>query len=133
MLLDVSKLVSSGAQRAAPSTLVLACSINSLYNYDMKYGVHRSENQKDWGNPIVEKIYVSLAQADLQEDGRVADWLNANGFCNLTCCPRCHVDDFIHVEGCQMGDALDLILKLLEQQKPALDQAIEQHFRGGRP
>ena len=90
--------------------------------------LHINENEKDWDNPIVEKIYASLAQADLQEDGQIAAWLNANGFCNLTCCPRCHVDDFTHVEGCQMGDALNIILDLIEQQKPTLDQAIAQHF-----
>lgn len=27
--------------------------------------------------------------------------LSRSGFANLTVCPRCRVDDFIHVEGCE--------------------------------
>lgn len=84
-----------------------------------------TENEKDWGNPVVLKIYGSLAQCDLQEpSGRVCDWLNANGFCNLTCCPECHVDDFTHVQGCLVGYALDEIAKLLATQKRKLDPKI---------
>ena len=81
-----------------------------------------TENEKDWGNPIFLKIYASLAQCDLQEptSGRVCDWLNQNGFCNLTCCPECHVDDFTHFEGCLTGYALDETAKLLATQKRKL-------------
>ncbi len=69
---------------------------------------HMSENAKDYGNPVFSRIYAALAMADRQEPGdEIPDWLNANGFCNLTCCPQCHVDDFTHVEGCAIANALD--------------------------
>jgi hypothetical protein len=84
-----------------------------------------TENEKDWGNPVFLKIYASLAQCGLQDgDERVLDWLNANGFCNLTCCPECHVDDFTHVEGCLIGYALDEIGKMLRTQRRKLDPQI---------
>ena len=38
---------------------------------------------------------------------RVTAWLNRNGFCNLTVCPECRVDDFVHVEDCVIGLALE--------------------------
>ncbi len=28
--------------------------------------------------------------------------LNRNGMPNATVCPICHVDDFVHVEGCKL-------------------------------
>jgi hypothetical protein len=53
-------------------------------------------------------IYAALYLADaLEADNRMMDWLNHNGFCNLTVCPMCRVDDFTHVEGCKMGERLD--------------------------
>jgi len=74
-----------------------------------------SENDKDWTNPAFTKIYIALAMADQQEPGdELPNWLNANGFANLTCCPECHVDDFVHVEGCTLGNRLDEAAKLLE-------------------
>ena len=78
-----------------------------------------NENDKDWGNPVVARIYGALAQADLHGGGgRVNRWLNENGFANLTCCPECHVDDFTHVEGCMLGEAVDAITDLVEKHKP---------------
>lgn len=29
--------------------------------------------------------------------------LNRNGMANVTVCPICRVDDFIHIEGCKLG------------------------------
>lgn len=67
-----------------------------------------NENDKDWRNPAFERIYKALAVADTLNDGAgdrddICDWLNRNGFCNLTACPKCRVDDFTHVEGCPIG------------------------------
>jgi hypothetical protein len=67
-----------------------------------------SANAKDWGNPVFVHIYFALAMTDSQTPGDdVLDWLNKNGFCSLTVCPACHVDDFGHVEGCLIAKALD--------------------------
>ncbi len=66
-----------------------------------------NENFKDWDNPAVERIYKALAVADRLEDGnQICDWLNRNGFANLTCCPKCHTDDFTHVEGCAIDRSI---------------------------
>jgi hypothetical protein len=46
------------------------------------------------------KIYTTLAAMDHNAEGSIRDWLNANGNCNVTVCPACHVEDFSHVEGC---------------------------------
>ena len=83
-----------------------------------------NENEKDWDNPIVPKIYAALVMAD-REDPEVCDWLNANGFCNLTYCPSCHVDDFTHVEGCLMAKAIDAIAGVIERQRPKFNAEIE--------
>ena len=67
----------------------------------------RSESSKDWSNPAFQDVYLALAREDrIQDDNKMLDWLNANGFCNLTVCPECHTDDFVHVEGC----SLDILL-----------------------
>lgn len=66
-----------------------------------------NENDKDWGNPAFVRIYKALAFADRREKGNaVVNWLNYNGFCNLTVCPECHVDDFTHVETCRTGQLI---------------------------
>jgi hypothetical protein len=68
----------------------------------------QSENDKDYGSPAFEKVYVALAMAHANEpDDVVVNWLNRNGFPNLTCCPECTSDDFIHVEGCTVAAALE--------------------------
>lgn len=64
-----------------------------------------TENEKDWRNPVVRQIYFVLACAD-SNGSDVVNWLNRNGFCNLTVCPECHVDDFVHVENCVLGELL---------------------------
>jgi hypothetical protein len=76
-----------------------------------------SENEKDWDNPIFVSIYAALATAGTLNDqeGQVCSWLNNNGFCNLTCCPMCHVDDFTHVEGCKLGNLLDKMQQKLRE------------------
>lgn len=48
-----------------------------------------------------------MALAKEESNGtEVMDWLNLNGFANLTICPECHVDDFTHVEGCSIAGLL---------------------------
>lgn len=75
-----------------------------------------NESDKDWKNPIFLHIYGALAIADKQrKNDDIVNWLNANGFCNLTCCPECHTDDFTHVEGCSISNGLDVIANRLEQ------------------
>ena len=75
-----------------------------------------NENDKDWKNPAFATIYASLALADLQEpDNKIPDWLNANGFANLTCCPECHVDDFVHVEGCTISRDMKRACALMDR------------------
>jgi len=64
------------------------------------------ENEKDYGAPAFEQVYVALSLLDADSTEDIAAWLNENGFANLTCCPRCHVDDFTHVEGCSLARLL---------------------------
>jgi hypothetical protein len=75
-----------------------------------------SENDKDWDSPDFIKVYLAVALANMQEpDDSIMDWLNQNGFCNLTVCPECRVDDFTHVEGCKIGDQVDRCAAELER------------------
>jgi len=67
-----------------------------------------SENDKDWDNPEFRAVYLALARVDkAAESNDFLSWLNNNGFCNLTVCPECRVDDFTHVEGCSIAAELD--------------------------
>lgn len=66
-----------------------------------------TENEKDYNAPGFRLVYMALAMGELQGGGdKLTDWLNLNGFANLTCCPLCRVDDFTHVENCQLGKVL---------------------------
>ncbi len=74
-----------------------------------------NENYKDWKSPDAAKVYVALAMADTQEqDDSIPNWLNRNGFANLTCCPDCHCDDFTHVEGCLTALKMDIAARQIE-------------------
>jgi len=42
-----------------------------------------------------------------REDPRITSLLNRNGCPNWTVCPECHVDDFVHVEGCTLGTEIN--------------------------
>lgn len=68
-----------------------------------------NENYKDYESPVFLMIYTALSMADEQKevDGKITEWLNVNGFANMTCCPVCHVDDFTHVEGCRLSEHLE--------------------------
>ena len=75
-----------------------------------------NDNDKDWDNPVFVDIYKALASADAsrvkkygftKRGNAVVKWLNNNGFCNLTVCPRCHTYDFNHIEGCDMAAQLE--------------------------
>lgn len=46
--------------------------------------------------------YAALQHLDLRLDGAIAKLLNRNGCANWTVCPHCSVDDFTHVEGCDL-------------------------------
>lgn len=71
-----------------------------------------NENDKDWNAPEFGRIYFALALADATTEGDgIGNWLNRNGFCNLTVCPTCHTDDFVHVEGCSMAETIEMIGK----------------------
>lgn len=63
------------------------------------------ENAKDYGDAVHRRVYVALCKQDRTEEGdALVHWLNRNGFANLTVCPVCHVDDFVHVEGCRLAN-----------------------------
>lgn len=80
-----------------------------------------NENEKDWENPTFGKIYFVLALADgLAERDEIADWLNQNGFCNLTVCQTCRVDDFVHIEGCSVGKNIEKVLRALGKENRVL-------------
>lgn len=48
-----------------------------------------------------EKDYLILLSIDLEYGGLLGTLFNRHGAPNATVCPRCHVDDFTHVEGCE--------------------------------
>ena len=69
------------------------------------------EGEKDYDSPTFDRIYGALASAGASSDtqDQVTEWLNENGFCNLTVCPECHVDDFTHTQSCKTGGILQRI------------------------
>ncbi len=87
-----------------------------------------SENEKDWGSPAFLQIYSALAATDISSDGRVSEWLNSNGFSNLTVCPHCRVDDFTHVEGCLLGKGIDTMARMIAGD---LERELKQAFKPG--
>lgn len=53
---------------------------------------------------IEDKIYLALENLDIINPGYpVSIFLNKRGYANLTVCPYCRVDDFVHVEGCELS------------------------------
>ena len=52
---------------------------------------------------IQQKIYKQLELLDINEAYAVSKFLNENGYANLTVCPECCVDDFVHTESCKLG------------------------------
>lgn len=48
-----------------------------------------------------EKDYLILQSIDIERETVLGVILNRYGASNLTVCPRCHVDDFTHGEGCE--------------------------------
>lgn len=52
---------------------------------------------------IEENIYISLEACDIINMYEVSKSLNSKGYANLTVCPCCHVDDFVHVESCELS------------------------------
>ena len=54
-------------------------------------------------NYAAEEDYLFMqAIDDSLDDRQLAGVLSRNGAANLTVCPRCRVDDFVHVEGCAL-------------------------------
>lgn len=53
-------------------------------------------------NSIEDEIYLVLEEMDVDTAGKVNKFLN-NIYPNLTVCPYCHVDDFVHTENCKLG------------------------------
>ena len=53
-----------------------------------------------------EACYLFLQDLDRHcgQAGKLAGVLSRNGAANLTVCPRCRVDDFVHVENCVLAD-----------------------------
>jgi len=48
--------------------------------------------------------YMFLQKLNKQTDNKLCDVLNRNGGCNITVCPHCSVDDFMHIEKCELID-----------------------------
>ena len=51
-------------------------------------------------NSISEEVYLVLEEMDIETGGEVGRYLNTMNP-NLTVCPKCHVDDFVHVASCE--------------------------------
>lgn len=51
---------------------------------------------------LSEREYLVLARLNDLSDDRLAEVLGARGGDNLTVCPLCRIDDFTHVEGCEL-------------------------------
>ena len=57
-------------------------------------------NDPDFLKTLPTLSYDELYFMDIISHYKVSQYLNQNGYCSLTVCPECHIDDFIHVEGC---------------------------------
>lgn len=62
----------------------------------------RSSNQRFCPQTISEADYLELQRMDIATEGSLGDILNRNGHASWTGCPRCSIDDFTHVAGCQL-------------------------------
>ena len=52
---------------------------------------------------IDEEVYLALEKLDIEQfDTALSHFLNSKGYANLTVCPCCRVDDFVHVESCEL-------------------------------
>lgn len=51
-------------------------------------------------NSVSDEIYLVLEEMDIETVGEVAKYLNTISP-NLTICPKCGVDDFVHMETCE--------------------------------
>jgi hypothetical protein len=125
------------AQAALSATAEMLRDIGKLYEVReiIAFGTTEkaplSENDKDYSSPIFDRIYGALANAGLVtgSENEVAKWLNDNGFCNLTVCPECHVDDFVHIETCKIGRALDIIRKTFKSQLQGMTKDLAKRMR----
>lgn len=52
---------------------------------------------------ISKQDYIELSLINEVHDNLVSI-LCRSGATNLTCCPECSIDDFIHVEGCSIDE-----------------------------
>lgn len=52
--------------------------------------------------PLTEQQYIWLQIWDIESNGQLATLLNSGGRASWTVCPHCRVDDFTHVEGCDL-------------------------------
>lgn len=66
------------------------------------WGCHRSSNERFCPQTVSEADYLELQRMDIATEGSLGDILNRNGHASWTGCPRCHVDDFTHVDGCSL-------------------------------
>ena len=57
------------------------------------------------------KEYVELAYWSEVSGEKIREILNDHGGCRMTVCPECKVDDFVHIEGCTVGDQVDKLLE----------------------
>ena len=53
---------------------------------------------------IEEEIYLALESLDIINPGYpVSKFFFGCGYANLTVCPCCRVDDFVHIESCELS------------------------------
>ena len=71
-------------------------------NFNDAYEATRKHFGKARFHEVERKIYRALQKAN-EKDQAINTWLNFAGYANLTVCPECRVDDFVHVEGCKLG------------------------------
>jgi hypothetical protein len=78
-----------------------------------------SENEKDFQAGAFYRIYGALCCAGQtrEEQEAVTNWLNRSGFSTLTVCPFCHVDDFVHTEGCELGILIEKARSMIRDRR----------------
>lgn len=89
--------VPSWQEKAA---VVCAEAEQRLRSYHMKLHAEAMESVQ---GPMSEEDYIKLA-VSAEIDPALPVILNTHGAAHLTVCPRCGIDDFQHIKGCELFD-----------------------------
>lgn len=76
-------------------------SIHRMKNHPKSLRLSPVSNFYTEDNPISVEVYMVLEEMDIETVGEVREYLNTISP-NLTVCPKCHVDDFVHVASCEL-------------------------------